>query len=383
MYIIKTSGYVLSKKEEYLLHVRKNAGLSSIQGHKYYVVITNAGACDECLAQSGAVYPVAAANPGVNLPPFHPNCKCGVTPFTTSNQFEDPVLDELIAWVEATYESSSKEEQMRRIIGYYGLGEEYSEEFLFRLLRATEDTQNISQRISEFWRLFELAKEPVTITPEQLREFGWANTTQEEADRLNAAFAKYGVSTWESVREFMALAMAESGGGLDSLENGSDAYFEEKPYDKNERGAGYIQVTGRTAHLEFLATMGDDYDGPNTAEYIAEHYPLEASVWYWVNRDPYDGGINEFIETRQAKEDDIMLSFIKSAYYTAGFPQYRDESGKLVVFPNFNDDINDPIAGKVQYTITDGELIIRGTHYPLPGRWTERLEAYEKAQEIW
>jgi hypothetical protein len=383
MYIVKKVGYVLSRKEENEHLLRKNDAAATLQGHKYYTVLSSAGACDICLAHSGAVYPVEDAEISVNYPPFHPNCKCSVKPFTMSNPFDEPSLDEMISWVEIIHESSSVEEQARKLIAYYGFGGSYSQEFIERLLTATEDTGNVSQRMNEFWRLFELAKEPVIITPAQLKEFGWYVTTQEEADRLTAIFADYGISTWESVREFMALAAAETGYGRDYLENGTDAHFQQHGYDRNTRGAGYLQLTGRRAHLDFLTAMGDNYRGTNTAEYIAENYPLESAIWFWTKKGDYDGGINEFVETRQAKEDDLQLSFLKSAYYTAGFPIGHDEDGNKIQYSVFNNDINDAIAGKVQYVITDDEIIIRRRYYPLPSRWKERFEAYKKAQEIW
>lgn len=49
---------------------------------------------------------------------------------------------------------------------------------------------------------------------------------------------------------------------------------------------------------------------------------------------------------------------------------------------SFNSDINDAIAGKVDYEISDTHLVINGNKYPLPSRWEVRLEAYEKAQTI-
>ncbi|MFR8426912.1 MAG: hypothetical protein ACLVCH_04195 [Roseburia inulinivorans] len=47
------------------------------------------GGCDDCLALNGHDFPVDEAEPGLNLPPIHPNCKCTTVAKTGIDLFKD------------------------------------------------------------------------------------------------------------------------------------------------------------------------------------------------------------------------------------------------------------------------------------------------------
>ncbi len=47
------------------------------------------GGCDDCMALNGHDFPVDGAEPGLNLPPMHPNCKCTTVPKTGIDLFRD------------------------------------------------------------------------------------------------------------------------------------------------------------------------------------------------------------------------------------------------------------------------------------------------------
>lgn len=47
------------------------------------------GGCDDCLVLNGQDFPVDEAEPGLNLPPIHPNCKCTTFPKTGIDLFKD------------------------------------------------------------------------------------------------------------------------------------------------------------------------------------------------------------------------------------------------------------------------------------------------------
>lgn len=51
-------------------------------GREFYkvVAILDDATCTGCFAINGRVFPVKEARPGVNLPPFHPNCRCYIEP---------------------------------------------------------------------------------------------------------------------------------------------------------------------------------------------------------------------------------------------------------------------------------------------------------------
>lgn len=46
------------------------------------------GGCDDCMAINGMTFKVSEAEPGLNLPPMHPNCKCTTIPVTGINWSE-------------------------------------------------------------------------------------------------------------------------------------------------------------------------------------------------------------------------------------------------------------------------------------------------------
>ena len=47
------------------------------------------GGCDDCVALNGHDFPADEAEPGLNLPPIHPNCKCTIKPKTKMDLFKD------------------------------------------------------------------------------------------------------------------------------------------------------------------------------------------------------------------------------------------------------------------------------------------------------
>ena len=141
-----------------------------------------------------------------------------------------------------------------------------------------EDTSNTSSNTTP-----SVPTQPQLVTKEQLEQIGWKKLDDTFVSSLNDSLNKYSITDRSSIALFLATMTAESGGGKNTLEQGSDEYFAGKDtYGKNDRGAGYIQVTGRQAHLDFLATMGDSFKGEDTATYIAKNYPIEASAWYWA-----------------------------------------------------------------------------------------------------
>lgn len=47
------------------------------------------GGCEDCQALNGQDFPIDEAEPGVNLPPIHPNCKCTIKAKTKRDLFKD------------------------------------------------------------------------------------------------------------------------------------------------------------------------------------------------------------------------------------------------------------------------------------------------------
>jgi len=110
------------------------------------------------------------------------------------------------------------------------------------------------------------------ITGGQLRDFGWqGDTSFGEIWQLNHLLRKYKITSRPSLTMFFATAASESGKGRLTLEEGGEDYYTAHGYSTNDRGAGYLQLTHRAEQLAFLQGMGDDFDGADTASYIAEH----------------------------------------------------------------------------------------------------------------
>ncbi len=121
------------------------------------------------------------------------------------------------------------------------------------------------------------------VTMEMLRDFGWQQDllTTDYLNKLNSCLEFYGITDLRSIKLFLATCGHESEKGNKVIEN--LPIPDNVRYQIYDRGAGYIQITGRDeTHLRFLKSVNDSYAALNTAEYIADNYPWEASAWYWA-----------------------------------------------------------------------------------------------------
>jgi SPP1 gp7 family putative phage head morphogenesis protein len=100
MYKVMKTGRILTLAEED--QVCKTADLTPIRqrGYQYYRIVAenDSRLCSVCQEQDGNVYAVSAASAGVNLPPFHPNCRCTVEGAHGANPNFDPWLGERQLW---------------------------------------------------------------------------------------------------------------------------------------------------------------------------------------------------------------------------------------------------------------------------------------------
>ena len=76
-----------------------------------------------------------------------------------------------------------------------------------------------------------------------MQAFGWGNTSEQEVVTLNATLEKYGITSMDSIILFLATCGHESAKGANLLEKLNNDGTTKGNYDKNERGAGYIQIT--------------------------------------------------------------------------------------------------------------------------------------------
>lgn len=207
------------------------------------------------------------------------------------------------------------------------------------------------------------------ITGGQLRDFGWqGDTSFGEVWQLNHLLRKYKITSRPSLTMFFATAASESGKGRLTLEEGGADYYAAHGYSTNDRGAGYLQLTHRSEQLAFLQAMGDDFDGADTASYIAERYPWESACWEWsVGKTAPDPNPNTYAK----KRGNTVEVFLATQYAINGWTISDDALGKIVQ--------------GAEYTVSaDGTSITVGDETaPAPKNWPDRLAYYQQALEIW
>ena len=121
----------------------------------------------------------------------------------------------------------------------------------------------------------------VLVTRDLMNSFGWlGNISDTEIIHLNEILIRYNITDIRSIRLFLATCAHESGRGRLRLEG--LPLFSWVSYSIHDRGAGYLQITHRNTHLAFLASVGDGFNGQNTAEHIANNWPWESAAWFWT-----------------------------------------------------------------------------------------------------
>ncbi len=227
------------------------------------------------------------------------------------------------------------------------------------------------------------AEQKVMFTQDELISCGWTNITENEVKDFNNALEYFGVEDRESACILLATMLSESNCKI--VLEGQQS--EEKPlkekdweaYKKNlkqkgmdigynwdERGAGYIQITWRETHLKFLNAINDSFNGEDTATYIAENYPIEASVWYWTSFEKTgEGNLNAYVEENGANDEVFLIT----QYFVNGF---RSGIGEYLV----------KIKNGAAYEVSDGKLKIDGKEFALPAGWERRQDYWEKVKKL-
>ena len=123
-----------------------------------------------------------------------------------------------------------------------------------------------------------------------------------EIKELNECLYRFGITTPERIRHFLSQTAHESGGGKWMKELSDGQYLEGRtdlgntePGDGPKyKGAGYLQLTGRSNYAMFSDFIGDPkvMDG---VEYVSSTYPFTSGgAWWEHNRMNalIDGGAN-------------------------------------------------------------------------------------------
>jgi len=207
------------------------------------------------------------------------------------------------------------------------------------------------------------------ITAKMMQDFGWT-VSNNELKKINDALQKYGITDVNSVRLFMATCAHESGKGSIVLEKLNGNGTTVGNYLPTERGAGYIQLTWRTTHLQFLATIPDTFSGVDTATHIAQNYPWEAAAWFWTSKNAKTIGtnpslsLNEYVETY----GDSMGVYLLTQYAVNGW----------VGSPS-NTILSDIRDGRIAWNVTNGRVLGNGTDAGrAPNGWNDVSNSYNR-----
>lgn len=228
------------------------------------------------------------------------------------------------------------------------------------------------------------------FTLEQLKACGWRKVSEEDLRKLNNAMTRFGVTSRESAYMMLATMLVESenctvkfeGGDklLNAIKNNT---IEEvwKKYKANviangntigdyewwERGAGYIQLTGREEQERFLADMGDSFAEKDKATYIGNNYPIEAAVWYWTNVGKTgEGNLNAYVEKNGASEG----MFLVTQYFVNGYVDGIDDTLRSI-----------KEGGSYTTNLNQNKLSANGKEFPLPNGWEERSSKWQDVEE--
>lgn len=111
-----------------------------------------------------------------------------------------------------------------------------------------------------------------------------------EVAELNKCLEQFNITTPVRIRHFLSQTAHESGGGRWKQELASGAAYEgrtdlgntQKGDGPRFKGAGYIQLTGRSNYQAFSNFIKD----PNVMQgcaYVAERYPFASAGFWWMN----------------------------------------------------------------------------------------------------
>ncbi|GEP63697.1 hypothetical protein CBE01nite_14650 [Clostridium beijerinckii] len=174
------------------------------------------------------------------------------------------------------------------------------------------------------------------VSINQLNEVGWKNVSINQINELNSCLKTFAIITFPRLRHFISQCSYESECGLYTKEVDPGYKYEGRedlgniyPGDGPKfKGAGYIQITGRSNYQSFSNYMRDKniMDGVN---YVAANYPwMSAGFWWYTNNmnslcdsrssvetitRAVNGGLNGF--SGRQKYYDICLRVFRSDVY--------------------------------------------------------------------
>ena len=235
------------------------------------------------------------------------------------------------------------------------------------------------------------------VTLEQLESLGF-DVTKDDTKYLCQYMYDAGITNEYSITMFIATMLVESQWGTKTIETlNADGTVVGDGYGPDDRGAGYIQLTGEEMQRAFLMSVGDEsmtaykkengeyYEPHETAIYIAEHYPARASVYYFAEV-PKSGlkPLNQYVVSRMEDIDagrDEMVFLIVQYYTNSWVAGSNDDlmklrTGQYTAEFDFEKEI---IIDNQVYNVL--RIKETGQEYRLPLHYEERQEAYYRVKE--
>lgn len=126
------------------------------------------------------------------------------------------------------------------------------------------------------------------VTKEQLQQIGWKNINDLVLKDLNSCLDKFNINTPLRIRHFISQCSHESACGLYTKELASGEAYEGRKDLGNTRtgdgkkykGAGYLQLTGRS-NYQSLANYLNDQSVMQGVDYVSSNYPWTSAGYWW------------------------------------------------------------------------------------------------------
>ena len=130
------------------------------------------------------------------------------------------------------------------------------------------------------------------VTKEQLEQVGWKNVSDLVLKDLNSCLDKFNINTPVRIIHFISQCSHESACGLYTKELSSGSQYEGRKDlgntqtgdGKKFKGAGYLQLTGRS-NYQALANYLADQSVMKGVDYVAANYPWTSAGFWWYKNN--------------------------------------------------------------------------------------------------